>query len=128
MANNATLAGHVTVDDKAILGGLAAVHQFVRVGTLAIVGGCSKVIKDVLPYSMVDGHPAKWQGVNAIGLKRSGWSDDVRAKIKKAFKTICRSNLNTSQALERLRSEFNSCTEIDHLIEFIESSSRGVCK
>jgi UDP-N-acetylglucosamine acyltransferase len=128
MANNATLAGHVTVEDKAILGGLAAVHQFARVGTLAIVGGCSKVVKDVMPYSMVDGHPAQWQGVNFIGLKRNGWSDEDRAHIKKAFKIICRSNLNTTQALERLRSEFDGCAGADHLIEFIERSERGVCK
>ena len=128
MANNATLAGHVTVEDRAILGGLAAVHQFVRVGTMAIIGGCSKVIKDVLPYSMVDGHPAKWQGVNFVGLKRSGVPEEVRTNIKKASKIICRSNLNTSQALERLRAEFDSCAGIDHLIEFIEGSSRGICK
>jgi UDP-N-acetylglucosamine acyltransferase len=128
MANNATLAGHVTVENKAILGGLAAVHQFVRVGTMAIIGGCSKVIKDVLPYSMVDGHPARWQGVNFVGLKRNGVPEKVRTNIKMAFKIICRSNLNTSQALERLRAEFDSCAGIDHLIAFVEESSRGICK
>ena len=77
---------------------------------------------------LVDGHPAKWQGVNFVGLKRDGTPQDVRAKVKKTFKIICRSNLNTSQALERIRAEFDSCPEIDRLIEFIESSSRGVCK
>ncbi|RJP23632.1 MAG: acyl-ACP--UDP-N-acetylglucosamine O-acyltransferase [Candidatus Abyssobacteria bacterium SURF_5] len=128
LANNATLAGHVTVEDKAILGGLAAVHQFVRVGTLAIIGGCSKVIQDVLPYSMVDGHPCAWHGVNFVGLKRSGLPEEVRSNIKKAFKIVCRSNLNTSQAIERLRAEFGSCAEINHLIDFIEKSSRGICK
>jgi UDP-N-acetylglucosamine acyltransferase len=128
MANNATLAGHVTVEEKAILGGLSAVHQFVRVGKMAIVGGCSKVIQDVMPYSMVDGHPTRWQSVNFVGLKRNGVPEEVRTEIKRAFKIVCRSNLNTSQALERLRAEFNSCPEIDHLIEFIENSSRGICK
>lgn len=128
LANNATLAGHVTVEDKAILGGLAAVHQFVRVGAMAIVGGCSKVIQDVLPYSMVDGHPSAWHGINFVGLKRNGLSEEVRMKIKKAFKIICRSNLNTSQAIEKVRSELDCCAEISHLIAFIEKSSRGVCK
>ncbi len=128
MANNATLAGHVTVEDKAILGGLTAVHQFVRVGTMAIVGGCSKVIKDVLPYSMVDGHPTKWHSVNFVGMKRNGVPEEVRTNIKKASRIICRSNLNTSQALEKLRAEFDSSAQIDHFIEFIESSSRGICK
>jgi len=128
MANNATLAGHVKVEDKVILGGLTAVHQFVRIGTMAIVGGCSKVIQDIMPYSMVDGHPTKWHGVNFIGLKRNKVPPEARANIKKSFKIICRSDLNTSQALERIRVELNSCSEINHLIEFIESSSRGVCK
>jgi UDP-N-acetylglucosamine acyltransferase len=128
MANNATLAGHVTVEDKAILGGLSAVHQFVRIGTMAIVGGCSKVTQDILPYSMVDGHPAKWHGVNFIGLKRDGVPEEIRTSIKKSLKIVCRFNLNTSQALERIRTEFDSCVQIDHLINFIESSSRGVCK
>jgi len=128
MANNATLAGHVTVDDKVILGGLAAVHQFSRIGTMAIVGGCSKVIKDIMPFSMVDGHPAKWHGVNFVGMKRNGIEDEVRTKIKKAFRIICRSNLNTQQALEKLRSEFDGCAETDHLVEFIENSDRGVCR
>lgn len=128
MANNATLGGHVTIEDKAILGGLVGVHQFVRVGTMAIVGGWSKVIKDVLPYSMVDGHPSRWHGVNFVGLQRSGMREELRANIKRALKVVCRSGLNTSQALERLRAEFDSCAEIDHLIEFIEKSNRGICK
>lgn len=128
MANDATLAGHVTIEDKVILGGLAAVHQFVRLGTTAIIGGCSKVTKDIMPYSMVDGHPARWQGVNFVGLKRNGVPEDTRADIKKAFKIVCRSNLNTSQALEKVRAQFDGRPEINLLIEFIESSSRGVCK
>lgn len=128
MANDATLAGHVTIEDKVILGGLCAVHQFVRVGKLAIVGGLSKVTKDILPYSMVDGHPAGWHGVNLVGLRRNGIPEDVRSDIKRALKIVCRSNLNTSQALEKVRAEFDSRPEINHLIEFIENSSRGVCK
>ena len=128
MANDSTLGGHVTIEDKAILGGLAAVHQFVRLGTMAIVGGCSKVTKDILPYSMVDGHPAKWQGVNSVGLRRNEMPEEGRRNIKRALRTICRSNLNTSQALERIRAEFNGRPEIEYLIEFIENSSRGICK
>jgi UDP-N-acetylglucosamine acyltransferase len=128
MANDSTLAGHVIVEDKVILGGLAAVHQFVRLGTMAIIGGCSKVTKDVLPYSMVDGHPALWQGVNSVGLRRNGIREDTRADIKRVFKILCRSNLNTSQALEKIRAEFNSRSEVNYLVEFIENSTRGICK
>ncbi len=128
MANNATLGGHVVIEDKVILGGLAAVHQFVRLGTMAIVGGCTKATKDIMPYSMVDGHPARWHGINFVGLKRNGISREVRTEIKKAFKIICRSNLNTSQALKRVRAEFDGRPEIDRLIEFIENSNRGICK
>ncbi len=128
MANSASLAGHVTIGDKSVLGGLVGVHQFVQVGTMAIVGGCSKITKDVAPYSMVDGNPVGWHGINFVGLKRNGVPEEIGANIKKAYKIICRSNLNTTQALERLRAEFDSCAEIDHLIEFIEKSSRGICK
>lgn len=128
MANCSTLAGHVTVEDKAILGGLAGVHQFVRIGTMAIVGGCSKAIQDILPYSMVDGHPAVWHGVNFVGLKRCGVPEDVRMKIKRASKIICRSNLNTSQAIEKIRAELDTCAEVERLVAFIEESSRGICK
>ena len=128
MANSVALAGHVKVEDKAILGGLSAVHQFVRIGTMAIVGGCSKVTQDIMPYSMVDGHQAKWHGVNFVGLKRNGVPEEIRRNIKKLQKIVCRSNLNTSQALERIRTEFDSCAQVNHLVEFIESSSRGVCK
>jgi UDP-N-acetylglucosamine acyltransferase len=128
LANNATLAGHVVVEEKAILGGIAAVHQFVRIGRMAIVGGCSKVIQDVLPFSMVDGHPSVWHGVNYVGLRRNGLPEEVRTGIKRALKIICRSNLNTSQAIEKVRAELDSCDEIDYLIAFIENSSRGICK
>jgi UDP-N-acetylglucosamine acyltransferase len=128
MANNATLAGHVIVENKAMIGGLVAVHQFVRLGSMAIIGGGSKVTKDVMPYSMVDGHPARWHGVNFVGLKRNGISGQARSDIKKAFKIICRSNLNTVQALEQLRTQLGGTPETDHIIEFIENSSRGVCK
>lgn len=128
MANYSALAGHVIVEDRAILGGLVGIHQFVRVGTLAMIGGLSKATKDVMPYSMVDGHPARWQGINFVGLKRNGIPGDTRTDIKRAFKIVCRSNLNTSQALDRLRGTFDGRPEISHLIEFIQSSSRGVCK
>jgi UDP-N-acetylglucosamine acyltransferase len=128
MANGATLGGHVIVEDKVILGGLTAVHQFVRVGILSIVGGCTKATKDVMPYSMVDGHPARCHGVNFVGLKRSGMAEEARAEIKRVFKIICRSNLNTSQALEKVRAKFDGRSEINRLIEFIEGSSRGVYK
>ena len=85
-ANNGPLAGHVVIDDRAIIGGFGAVHQFVRIGYLSIIGGCSKVVQDVPPYIMVDGHPAKVYGLNSVGLERANISLEERSNLKKAFK------------------------------------------
>lgn len=94
MANAATLGGHVTLEDNAVIGGFSAVHQFVRLGRLSIVGGCSKVVQDIPPFSMCDGHPAKVVRTNAVGLKRAGIDSDTHQLIKRAFKILFRSELS----------------------------------
>lgn len=128
LANNATLAGHVTVEDRAIVGGLAAVHQFVRIGYLAIIGGCSKVVQDIPPYMMVDGHPAKAYGLNAVGLERASVSAEERRHLKKAFKILFRSDLSIKTAISRIEEEVERTQAINTLLEFLKKSERGICK
>ncbi len=127
MANAATLGGHVTLEDNAVIGGLTAVHQFVRLGRLSIVGGCSKVVQDVPPFSMCDGHPAKVVNTNTIGLKRVQVSPEAVVRLKRAFKILFHSRLSKSHALEKVVNEIETCPELEHLIFFIKTSKRGIC-
>lgn len=128
-ANNATLAGHVTVEDEAVIGGLSAVHQFVHVGNLSIIGGCSKVVQDIPPYSTCDGHPAKVYSINFVGLKRSNVSLDTIRQLKTSFKILFHSGLSLPHALEKIKREFkNPSAELSHLISFINSSERGIAR
>lgn len=127
MANAATLGGHVTLEDNAMVGGLSAVHQFVRLGRLAIIGGCSKVVQDVPPFSTCDGHPAKVITTNVIGLRRAQISEESIKKLKKAFKLLFHSGLSKTTALERIASEIDPCPEIEHLTFFAKTSERGMC-
>jgi UDP-N-acetylglucosamine acyltransferase len=128
LANNATLGGHVLIEDRAIIGGLSAVHQFVRVGSLAIVGGCSKVVQDIPPFMMVDGHPAKAYGLNAVGLERADFPPEERLLLKKAFKIVFRSRLTIKSAAALLESELPPSPALLSLIEFLKKSERGICK
>ncbi|HKZ16059.1 MAG TPA: acyl-ACP--UDP-N-acetylglucosamine O-acyltransferase [Geobacteraceae bacterium] len=128
MANGATLAGHITVEDHAILGGLSATHQFVRIGAHVMVGGGAMVGQDVPPYTMASGDRATLHGLNLVGLKRRGFSDEIIADIKKAYKILVRSNLRVEEALERIRNEIPMSPEIAHFVEFVESSERGICR
>lgn len=127
LANNATLAGHVIVEDKAIIGGLSAVHQFVRIGKLSITGGCSKVVQDIPPFMMVDGHPAKAFGINAVGLDRAGFTAEEKSDIKKAFKIIFKSGLILKNMIKTIKQEIPSSPSIQTLIDFLEKSERGLC-
>jgi len=127
IANTVALAGHVTVEDRVVMGGSAAVHQFTRIGTLSIVGGLSKVIMDVPPYSMCDGHPARFYGLNAIGLRRAGYSAERMKKVKDALKILL-SSLKRAQALEDLKARFKDDADVGHLIEFAKNSKRGLCR
>ncbi|HOW59656.1 MAG TPA: acyl-ACP--UDP-N-acetylglucosamine O-acyltransferase [Candidatus Omnitrophota bacterium] len=127
LANNATLAGHVIVEDKAIIGGLSAVHQFVRIGKLSITGGCSKVVQDIPPFMMVDGHPAKAFGINSVGLDRAGFSKEDKSALKKAFKIIFKSGLILKNVIKQIKQDIPSRTSIQTLVEFLEHSERGIC-
>jgi UDP-N-acetylglucosamine acyltransferase len=128
LANNSTLAGHVTIEDKAVIGGIVAIHQFVRIGMLAIIGGCSKVVQDIPPFSTCDGHPARVYGLNLIGLRRKGISHDAIKKIDQAFKLIFNSGLTAKHALERVEKEIEKTEEIIYLVNFVKSSERGLTR
>lgn len=129
MANAATLAGHVTVEDYATVGAFSPVHQFVRVGAYAYVGGGSVITRDVLPFSRTSAErEAKAYGVNTIGLERKGFSKERIASIRRVFRVLLNSKLNTSQALEKLRGAANLGEDVEKLVRFIEESTRGVIK
>ncbi|HIJ80127.1 MAG TPA: acyl-ACP--UDP-N-acetylglucosamine O-acyltransferase [Desulfuromonadales bacterium] len=130
MANVATLAGHVTVEDNVIVGGLVAVHQFSRIGAYAMIGGGTMVGMDILPYTIATPgkRDAKHRGLNLIGLKRRGFSDDTISKLKTAYKTIFMAKLKLPDAVARIKSEISGCPEIDYLLAFIDSSQRGLCQ
>ncbi len=128
LANNSTLAGHVSIEDKAVVGGLVAIHQFVRIGMLSIIGGCSKVVQDIPPFSTCDGHPARVYGLNLIGLKRKGISHEAIKKIDQAFKLIFNSGLTPKHALDKVEKEIEKTDEISYLIDFVRSSERGLAR
>jgi len=128
MSNVATLAGHVTVEDRAVIGGLAAIHQFCRIGKMSIVGGCSKVVQDVPPFMMADGNPAETRTVNKVGLERNGVSAKTQAVIKKAYKILFREGLTIANGLKRIEKDLPDLPELNHLIEFVRSSERGISK
>ena len=128
IANTGTLAGHVSLEDKVIIGGLAAIHQFVRVGKLSIIGGCSKIVKDIPPFSTCDGHPARVYGLNLVGLKRTGVSKEAISLLNKAFKILFYSGLSVRNAIDNAREAVESCAEVEYLLDFVKASERGVCR
>jgi UDP-N-acetylglucosamine acyltransferase len=128
MANSAHLAGHVTIEEKAIIGGVTAVHQFVRIGTLCMVGAGSKLVQDCPPYMMIDGNPARVRGINGVGLKRNGVDGKVRNLLKQSYRALYRDGLSTRQAVEKIRSGPESAPEVDRLLAFVEGSERGIVK
>lgn len=126
-SNNGTLAGHVQVEDYAIVGGLTAIHQFCRIGRHAILGGCSKIVQDVPPFMIADGNPALVRGINQVGLERHGFSEAAVRSIREAYKTIYRSELNLQQAVEQLQAG-ESSPEVAQLLGFINASERGIIR
>jgi UDP-N-acetylglucosamine acyltransferase len=126
-ANVATLAGHVVVENGAIIGGLSAAHQYVRIGTMSMIGGCSRVTQDIPPYSLCNGVPALIYGPNAIGLKRAGMNVSGLKILKQAFRIFFNSGLARSTAIERVEKEVELTEEVKHLLEFVRSSERGLC-
>jgi UDP-N-acetylglucosamine acyltransferase len=127
LANAVNLAGHVEVQDFASVGGMTPVHQFVRIGAYAFVGGASRAAKDVVPFVKAAGNPMELAGINTIGLERRGFDAERCATLKRAYKVLFRSGLNITQGLESLRRDFDASDEdIQTLIRFVERSERGV--
>jgi len=128
MANVATLAGHVVVEDHAYIGGLSAVHQFARIGSYAMVGGFSGVAQDIPPYMIASGPRAKLFGLNTIGLKRHSFSDSTINDLKKAYKILFREKRTLKDAIKKIQENIPYTDEIKHLIEFIQKNKRGICR
>ena len=128
MSNAATLAGHVHIEDYAIISGLSGIHQFCRIGAHSMVGGASAVVKDVPPYTIAQGNHAKLFGLNLVGLKRRGFSEQTIRAIKDAYKIVFRSQLLLEDALKKVQEEVEAIPEVVHFIKFIKESERGVCR
>jgi UDP-N-acetylglucosamine acyltransferase len=126
IANGTQLAGHVTVQDRAILSGLVAVHQFVTIGAMAFIGGCSRVNQDIPPFVKAVGNPVELYGLNTIGLRRAGYPPETITALKRAYRLFFNSDLNLSQAQERARQELPPLPEVDSLLDFVASSARGI--
>jgi UDP-N-acetylglucosamine acyltransferase len=126
LSNVVQLAGHVAIEDKAIISGLSAVHQFARVGRHAFIGGMSRVSKDIPPFLKAVGSPVKLYGLNTIGLQRSGMDEATILELKRAYRLLFRSDLNITQAIERAQSELDPLPEVQELLRFVEASERGV--
>jgi UDP-N-acetylglucosamine acyltransferase len=128
MSNVATLAGHVIMEDYAVVGGLAAIHQFCRIGKMSIIGGCSKVVQDVPPFMLADGNPAETRTVNKVGMERHGVSEQAQAALRQAFKILFREGLTIPNALSRIGQDLPQLPEVQHLLQFVRSSERGISK
>lgn len=127
MSNVATLAGHVTVEDRVVIGGLAAVHQFTKIGRNAMLGGGALVSHDVPPYTIVAGYPAKVRGLNNVGMARAGIPEEKRREIKKAFRILYRSSLGLAEAITQMEEQLSFSDELDHFVRFLRNAERGVC-
>jgi UDP-N-acetylglucosamine acyltransferase len=125
ISNGTQLAGHVTIDERAILSGLVAVHQFATIGRFSFIGGCSRVAKDVPPYVKAVGNPIKLYGLNSVGLERNGFPEDVRRELKRAYRLFFKSGLNLSQAREKAAAELHPYPEIQEFLAFFDRSDRG---
>jgi UDP-N-acetylglucosamine acyltransferase len=128
LANNATLGGHITIGDYATVGGLVAIHQFVRIGEHAFVGGKAAVVKDIPPYMIAAGDRARLHGLNMVGLKRAGFSQETLSQLKKAYRLIFRIGLTLNEAIERVKAEVEQVPDVVRLIDFIQASQRGITR
>jgi len=128
IANAVQLAGHVTIEDWVIIGGVTPIHQFCQIGQHAFIGGGLRVIKDVPPYILAADSPLSYKGVNVIGLRRRGFKGDTIRNLQRCYRYLYRSHLNTSQAVEKIKSDLNDIPEIKSILEFIEKSERGIIK
>ena len=128
MSNVASLAGHVVMEDNVIVGGLTAVHQFCRLGKLAMVGGCSRVLQDIPPFMLAEGSPAAPRTINKVGMERNGVSEEAQVALRQAYKILHRAGLTISNALERIEKEVPALPEVQHFINFVRASERGVAR
>ena len=129
MANGATLAGHILIEDYAIIGGLSAIHQFCRVGTHAFISGLTGVSLDIPPYMLSSGSRAKLFGLNAVGLKRHHFSEETLKALKKAYRIVFRSGLTLEKAMKKVgEDDIFQIPEVQHLLQFIQHSKRGICR
>lgn len=128
LSNGATFGGHSEVEDHAIIGGLSAVHQFCRIGAYSFIGGASGVSQDIPPYLLANGNHTRLYGLNSEGLKRHGFSKETIKSLTKAFRIIFRTTLPLAKALERVENEVEEIPEVKHMLNFIKSSKRGVCR
>jgi UDP-N-acetylglucosamine acyltransferase len=124
----AALAGHVIIEDCALVGGLAAVHQFCRIGKLAMIGGCSKVVQDVPPFMIADGNPAETRTINKVGLERNGVSEEAQAALKLAYRILFREGLTIPNALSKIEKGVPPLPEVQYLLDFVRGSERGISK
>jgi len=127
-ANSVQMGGHVVIGDYAILGGGSVYHQFSKVGAHSIIGGGVRIVQDVVPYAIIGDQPVRVGGVNVIGLQRRGFAKEKIMALRKAFKFLFKSDLNTSQAVEKIKAEIEQTEEIKHLLDFISNSDRGLVK
>ena len=128
LVNATSLSGHIIVEDRAFISGMIGAHQFVRFGKLSMTGGMSRIVKDILPYSTVEGNPARLIGANAIGLKRAGIAPSVRSGIKNAINLIMHDELNTTQAIKKIKEKIKMSDEINYLVNFVNQSNRGIIR
>lgn len=128
MSNLAQMAGHVTVEDHAILAGMSAIHQFCRVGRLAMVAACTPIRQDVAPYMLVSGDPAVTVKANTVGLERAGLGPEVIRTLGQAYRIVYRDGLSLPNAIVRLEAELPPSPELSHFIQFLKSSERGITK
>lgn len=126
IANAVQMGGHVVIEDWATIGGLCAIHQHVRIGTHAIIGGASRVPKDIPPYTLAAGNPCALYGLNTVGLERRGFTKEARLSLKQAYRTLFKSKMNLSQAIAEIRAQGELTDEVERLVAFIEASERGV--
>ena len=128
LVNSVQLGGHVEIAEHAIVGGISAVHQFVKIGSYSMISGGSLVRKDVPPYIKVAKEPLSFIGINSIGLSRKGFSEEKILEIQNIYRNIFQSNLNYTQAIEKIKKEFSNSKEIENIIKFISESERGIIK
>jgi UDP-N-acetylglucosamine acyltransferase len=126
MANAVQMGGHVTIDDRAIISGMVPIHQFVRIGTFAFVGGASRVNQDVPPYTKAVGNPVHLYGLNSVGLQRAGFSPEMKLALKRAYRLLFNSDLTVTQGIARARAELPVGPEVEIFLRFVEGSQRGV--